>query len=273
MGINYTVDRDYEYESITEKIIALNDRLSTDIIIENINLQYETPNVSFNRGNNYFTLFKDAYEEITPDDDYYDRGFLIEIIEEVSQGLINKLQEKFKINFTKEIGAYDTEELLSDVETIHEVLFMRQFQNIVDFIDVKLFENRDFYVDLYKKELESDEELMKNVFIQNATRKFKHFDDVVILHYIDDIIYDILEDEDNKSMYMFLEDVLKSDPEELYNYKFRQIMNRYGEIISFENDIDCFELYTDIKNLDFIKSEIRNKIMLRHLERSELVSE
>lgn len=271
MSINYEVDKDYEFESVSEKIMAINDRLSAEIITENLVLQFENPNVEYNRGINYISVFKEAYEQISPDDDYYDKELIEEVIHGVYQLTIDKLNEKFRIVFSKDLGEYPLDELINDVEIVHEILFIRQFKNIVDYIDAKLFENREYFVDLYKPEMEEDEEVMRNVFVANASKKFKNFDDVVILHHIDDIIRDILENQDEKSMYMFLEQVIATDPEEYYNFNFYKILEKYGEIISFENDMECFELYLDIKHLDFVKSEIRNQIMLRHLERSELV--
>ena len=259
-----------EFGSVAEKILALSDRLSENIILENISQQFEEKNDIFADKFNYVALYKNKYKNILPEDPEYDKEYMFESLERVTSLVANGLETKFGVKLGREIDEYALDEYLLDMEAIYEFFYVRQFSNLVDFFDLKLAENRNEYLDAYSP-LMSSEEHSKDVFVQRAKRKFKFFDDVIILHFLREILNDIRSEEESASE--LFKDIINADPFEECNARMDDLVSNYGAGISFVGDRETYSRYMMILDEPGIMDELENKIREKYSETIELIED
>jgi len=127
--------------------------------------------------------------------------------------------------------------------------------------------NRISIVSRYEALLQ-DETHNKDVFVIQAKKKFKNIEDVVILHFMSEILDDIQVEQ--SSAYILFDTIIELDPFEEINARAGELLLDYGKGILFEGDTKCYEQYMEpLKNKD-VKNELRNAILMRYLESCEI---
>jgi len=250
----------------SDKILALDDHLSEEIIMANIREQLDSQLKLYTERKNYLTLFKEKYAEITPENSFFDKNYLQDSLEKVTELVKTSFAKKYRITIGKELDFYFPSEYLSDMESIYEFFFIRHFDNLADYFFSELKRNRSQFVERYSKLLQSDEH-NKDIFVQQMKKKFKHNADIAIVHFIDNIIEDIKDA--NKSAFMLFDTLLNMDPLEETNNKVRGLLNNYGNGLNFERDVFCYDLYMKPLEVKEIKNELRNSVLMRYIKTTE----
>jgi hypothetical protein len=260
-----------EYFDISEKILKLSgegeDRLSEDIVLENIRQQLEGKMDIFTDKINYLTLFKEKYSSITPDNSFYDKNYVQDSLERVSTLAGNLLELRYGVKLGKEIDYYNPEDYLTDMESMYEFFFIRHFKNLSDYFFYELQKNRSEIIGRYEKLFQQDVH-NKDIFVQQAKKKFKNIEDVMVMHFINDILDDIKESQ--KSAYVLFEKLGNLDPYEAVNTRVLGLIQNYGSGLSMNGDKECYELYmAPLKETD-IRNELKNSVFMRYLETCEI---
>jgi len=266
---NMAKRKDYNEElfDISDRILQLSDELSEEIILANIKDQLESELELFVDKKNYLTLFREKYAEITPENSFYDKSYVQEALERVTGLVKMNLQKRYRLTLGKELDFYFPEQYLIDMENIYEFFFIRHFENLVTYFNTELKRTRPQIIDRYSK-IFQEEEHSKDVFVLQAKKKFKNRRDVIVMHFISDIINDIVES--NKSAYVLFEKIIAADPYEEVNSIVNNLLVDYGNGISFEGDVFCYELYMKPLENQEIRNELRNKVLMKYLETCEV---
>jgi hypothetical protein len=260
-----------EYFDISEKILKLSgegeDRLSEDIILENIRQQLEGRLEIFKEKINYLSLFKDKYAKITPENSFYDKNYIQDSLERVSTLTGSLLESRYGVKLGKDIDYYAPEEYLNDMEKIYEFFFIRHFRNLADYFYFELQKNRSEIIGRYEKLFQQDAH-NKDIFVQQAKKKFKNIEDVMVMHFINDILDDIFNSQ--SSGYVLFDRIANLDPYEETNTHIINLMQNYGSGLMMNGDKECYDLYmSPLKQTD-IKNELKNSVFMRYLETCEI---
>lgn len=261
-------DYDYEYQDITEKILRLSDELSEDIILTNITDQLENDFDLFADKINYVSLYRNKYNNITPKNSFYDKEYLAGSLEKISETVSELLMKRYGITLGTDLDYYAPDEYLKDIETLYEFLFIRQFDNLIAYFQHQLNSKKDDILTRYS-ELIQEPEHIGDVFVKQARRKFKNFDDVIIMHFINQIIDDILVY--TPSGYVLFDTIVNIDPFEEYNERMGELLENYGNKIVFKGDKDSYDKYMSILNEQDTRNELRNHILMKYLENVEIL--
>jgi hypothetical protein len=259
--------RDEEYFDISEKIMRLSDELAEDIVLTNIGDQMEGPMDLFTDKINYVTLFRNKYSFVTPDNAFYDKNYIRTALIKVTDLVSRLLTQKYGVSLGTDLDFYFPDEYLKDMETLYEFFFIRHFDNLVDYFSNQLESRRDEFVERYLPVIQTEEH-SKDVFVQNAKRKFKNFGDVVIMHFINEIIEDIRGY--SPSAYVLFDSIVNSDSSEEYNSRMAELLENYGNKVVFEGDKESFSKYMSVLDNQEVRNEVRNEILMRYLEGAEI---
>ncbi len=262
--------RDEEYFDISEKIMRLSDELSEDIILTNIGDQLQGKTDLFTDKINYVTLFRNKYSYITPENSFYDKNYIRTALLRVTDLVGKLLKDKYGVSLGTDLDFYFPDEYLKDMETLYEFFFIRHFDNIVDYFSNQLEARRSEFIERYESAIQNEEH-SKDVFVQNAKRKFKDFGDVIIMHFISEIISDIREY--SPSAYVLFDSIVNSDSSEEYNTRMAELLENYGNKIVFEGDKESFSKYMSVLDDQEVRNELRNEVLMRYLETTEITEE
>jgi len=256
-----------EFFDTSEKILKLSDALAEEIILENISEQLENDVQPLHQGINYVSLFKEKYSEIDPSDDFYDKDYMMQSLTNLCTLVENGIKEKFGVEIGEGIDFALPSTHLKDMETLYEFLVIRHFENLKDYYIFKLKKDRAQFVQKYSKLIQEDEHA-KDLFVIQAKKKFKNEDDVVILHFINEIIEDITDE--TISAYLLFDTIVNIDLFEEYNNRMYELLQDYGNKIVLNEDQYSAELYLKPLKDPAIKNELRNAIIVNYLESCEL---
>jgi len=259
-------DNEQLYDT-SEKILKLNDALAEDIILDNINEQFSEDIDTNNPRINYVGLFKEKYSTINPSDDFYDEAYLKESLEKVAIAIGSNIKKRYGVELGEDLDYTAPLDYFTDMETLYEFLFIRNYQNIIDYINYKLRTNRASFIASYKDKMSEDAHA-KDLFVIQSKKKFKNDDDVLILHFMNEIITDIKDS--TFSAYDLFDTVTKLDLYEEYNNRMSELLINYGNKIVLNNDADSAKLYLKPLDNPAIFSEIRNSIVMSYLEECEV---
>jgi hypothetical protein len=262
--------RDNEYFDISEKILKLSDELAEDIILTNIGDQLEGKLDLFTDKINYLSLFRSKYSEITPENTFYDKNYIRSALLKVTDLVSKLLSERYGVTLGTDLDFYFPDDYLKDMETIYEFFFIRHFKNLVNYFNNQLEKRRDELVERYQGSIQEDEH-SKDVFVIQAKKKFKNMEDVIITHFINDIIEDIREY--SPSAYVLFDTIVNSDMEEEYNARMALMLENYGNQIVFMGDKESFNMYMSVLDDQEVRNELRNEILMKYLESVEIEEE
>lgn len=251
----------------SDKILKLSDQLAEEIIMENIEAQMDEPLDVFSDRLNYVSLFREKYGEITPDNDAYDKEYLEQTLAKVCTEVLDKIEENYSVTLGTDLDYYNPDEYLKDIETLYEFLFVRQYENIVNYFQYKLRVNREAFLDSYSELLETEPH-SKDLFVIQSKRKFKNVDDVVIMHFMNEIIDDIIGAAD--SGFNLIKDMINTDLFEEYNDRMNDLLENYGNKLVITNDAECaHKILAPLKDPN-TRSELKNTLLMKYLEGCEL---
>lgn len=251
----------------SEKILALSDKLAEEIIFDNIKEQLEEELDTINTRLNYVSLFKEKYSQIDSSDDCYDEEYMKDVVARLATLLGEKLKEKYGVELGEDLDTCTPETYLDDMETLYEFLFIRQYTNLVDYIYSRLMRNRKAYIEAYKN-FSDTEEYTKDLFVMQSKKKFKNNDDVLVIHFLKEIIQDILDT--TTSSYDLFEEIVNLDLYEEFNNKMHILLENYGNKIVLNEDSETAVKYLSPLKNPLIFSEIRNAILIKYLESCDL---
>lgn len=256
-----------EYFDISEKILKLSDELAEDIILTNIRDQLESKLDIFTDKINYVTLFREKYSYITPENTFYDKNYIRTALLKVTELVSRLLESKYGVKLGTDLDYYFPDEYLKDMETMYEFFFIRHFENLVNYFDQQLQARRSDLVERYK-ELMQEEEHRDDIFVLQAKKKFKNFDDVVVLHFINDIIDDIREY--SPSGFVLFDAIVNTDYYEEINSRMAELLENYGNKVVFTGDREVFDMYLSALDDQEVRNELRNEILMKYLETTEI---
>lgn len=256
-----------QYFSTSDRILALSDYLAEEIVLENIGEQLEKSNGRLADPINYVSLFREKYENISPDENFYDKDYLFESLDKVTSLVKIGLKEKYGVELGEDLDYANPAEYLKDMETLYEFLYIRQYQNLIDYINAKLRKNKDKFLEHYSVKIQ-EEEHAKDLFVIQGRKKFKNEDDIIILHFINEIIEDIRRG--TTSAYVLFDTIVNLDLFEEYNNRMHELIVNYGNKLVLNNDAETAEKYMSLLDDDVIKEEIKSEIWADYLEECEL---
>ncbi len=260
-------EEEKETYSIVERIQNLDEDLSIDIVIKNIKDQIEGKTSLIDMVN-FVTLFKERVEKnkediITSDlkEHFLDR--INELIDLVSFGL----REIYSVEIGEDTDeTVDIIELLEKYEVLYEFFFIRNYENIRDVIYRYIINNKQIIADRYRDVFNNEEE--QDLFVLQDKKKFKNFEDNLILNYITEIIYDIRATY-NSGLGLFKE-ITFIDLYETYNNKMDEMLINYGKELTIIDDNEASDKYFAITDDMEYFTNIRNEIVLKLLKNIEM---
>jgi hypothetical protein len=257
-----------EYFDISEKILKLSDELSEKIVLSNIEEQLSAKMNLFSDKVNYLSLFKEKYSSVSPESSFYNENYIRNALLRVTDLVKSLLEKRYGVKLGTDIDFYFPDDYLSDMETLYEFFYIRHFENLINYFSTELEKNRQIYVDKYKGLFQEDIH-SKDVFVIQAKKKFKNEDDVIVIHFINDIINDIRDS--LESGYLLFERLIAMDRFEDYHQRMDKLLLSYGEGIVFEDDKKVYKLYMSPLKDSEIKNELRNTILMKYLQSVELL--
>ena len=259
-----------QYFSTADQILKLSDELSEEIVLENITEQLTGKLDTISSRINYVTLFREKYEGIDPASDYYNLEYMQEALAKISELVMGGISDKYSVNLGEDLDYRLPTEYLIDVETLYEFLFIRHFENIVEYFINKVRSMKKVFVDRYEKALNSEPH-SKDLFVIQAKRRFKNIDDVLILHFMDDIIYDIKSI--SESGFDMFREICNFDIFEEYNNRMAEMLEAYGNRFVVEDDVLCAKKYLSVLDDTMVFSELKNRLRLMYLEECEIIDD
>jgi hypothetical protein len=266
MSINkkvYGLNQDEELFEISESILGLSDELSEEIVLMNIKEQMEGPTNVFASRINYVTLFRDRYGSVTDSSAYYDKEYLRNSLLRVSELVGELMGSKYGVKLASDLDFYMPDTFLKDMETAYEFFFIRHFDNLVRYFYAELVRNRVKLAKKYAEILDKGEN-SKDIFVIQSEKKYKNPSDVVIMHYMNDIIDEIRDSVESASV--LFDKILKEDPLEEFNVRTQDMLLNYGKTITFNGDRLCYDLYMKPLQEQETKNELKNAIMMKYKE-------
>jgi hypothetical protein len=113
-----------------------------------------------------------------------------------------------------------------------------------------------------------EEEHREDIFVVQAKKKFKNFEDVIIIHFINDIIDDIREY--SPSGYVLFDAIVNTDYYEEYNNRMGELLENNGNKVIFSGDREVFERYMSVLDDQEVRNELRNEILMKYLETTDI---
>lgn len=255
-----------EFFSVSDKILKLSDFLSEEIVRRNIEEQINSEELDiFLEKVNYIEFFKEKYKAIEESDDFFDKEYLQESAKIICKGALKGLEEKYGVILGSPVEMYENiNDFIEDVEVLYEFFFIRNFQNIVDYFLFTIKKEKEIIIDRYHSESQK-EEYLNDLFVNQSRKKFEDPDDVLIIHFLNNIIEDIIDE--TESAFLFFDTVTRLDLFEEYNHKFSELLINYGNKINFKDDRETIKQYLwPLRDQQEVRNELRNAILLKYLE-------
>lgn len=252
----------------SEKILKLNDKLAEDIVLKSIGEQLTGEIDALSEHINYVSLFKEKYDAIDPSDNCYDETYMKESLARVSTLIGECIKIKYGVELGEDLDFVSPAEYLEDMETLYEFLFIRHFENLTNYLKNYLFKNRNAFLDVYRP-LMNDDVHSKDLFVIQSKKKFKNFDDVIIMHFLSEIIMDIKDK--TVSAYELFKEIVNLDLFEEFNHRMFELLINYGNKIVLNNDNETAMKYLKPLENKTLFSEIRNTILLAYLDTCEIM--
>lgn len=264
----FDIDSDDEvYVDTSSKILELSDKLAEDIILENIEEQLEGELDPLKTCINYVSLFKEKYSAIDEDDEDYDRDYIFDAITRVASAVNEGLKNRYEVEVGDDLEIVTPVEYLNDMETLYEFLYIRNYENLVDYFKSELYRNKEYFIAAYSALMEEDAHA-KDLFVVQSKKKFKNKDDVLIMHFLNDILNDIRSKVDS-GLELF-KSITELDIYEEYNNRMSEMLINYGDKIVLNHDAETAKLYLKPLDNPDIYAELRNTILMDYLEKCEL---
>jgi succinate dehydrogenase flavin-adding protein (antitoxin of CptAB toxin-antitoxin module) len=258
-----------ESYNIGEKILLLSDSLAEDIILDSITEQLEGADPDgITSKINYVRLFREKYNSLSPSDEIYDAETVRDIAERVMDTVGEKLYTRYGVRVSNDLDFESIDTCLGDLETLYEFLFIRQFQNLSDYISARLRREKDMFVDKYLAIMDEDPKHGDDIFMIQSKKKFKNNSDVIIMHFLNEIIHDIVDM--TQSAYDLFLEIANLDLYEEYNNKMSELLIQYGNKLVIEDDEAACKKYLSLVNDSISFSEVRNAVLLDFLSTCEL---
>jgi len=261
------LNRDEEYFDISEKILELSDELAEEIILTNIGDQLSSKLDLFTEKINYLTLFRRKYTEITSQNTFYDKVYVKETLTRVTDLVKDSILKRYGISLGTDLDFYFPDNYLKDMETLYEFFFIRHFENLVTYFNTELIKNHSNIVKRYEKLIQEDTH-NKDIFVIQAKKKFKNIEDVIVLHFLNEIIDDIRDS--MNSAYVLFDSIIATDPYEEFNVRASELLMNYGNGFIFEGDTKCYQMYMAPLKDQEVRNELRNAILMKYLETTEI---
>lgn len=259
-----------EFFSTSDKILKLSDELSEEICMENITEQLESKLSEQTDKINYVSLFREKYSQITPDDDCYDKDYMQQSLGKLTTLVGDGLEKKYGIIMANDLDYNDCNKYLEDIETLYEFLLIRQYTNIVDYVNSRIEKTRANILQKYTPMIQEDAHA-KDLFVLQSKKKFKNNDDTIILHFMNEIIDDICAE--TTSAFILFDTIVNLDLFEEYNNRMSEILSNYGNSIVIKDDAKSAELYLSPLNDIEERSSLRSKIWADYLEKCEVIDD
>lgn len=256
-----------EFFSTADKILKLSDYLAEEIIIDNIEQQLEAEIDTLTDRLNYISFFREKYEAISSDDDYYDKDYLCSALENVSTLTSQLIEKRYGVKLGEDLEFANPIDYMRDMETLYEFLFIRNYENIVNYISFKLQKNRAEFIKKYSDSIQ-EEQHSKDLFVIQARKKFKDTDDVTLMHFLNEIIEDIVDS--TESAYLLFDTIVNLDLFEEFNNRMSELLQNYGNKIVLNDDFGSAKLYLKPLKTPSVKNEVRNQVLMKYLEGVEV---
>lgn len=253
-----------------ESILKLNEALAVDIINDNIIEDLESPTRPLKPRINYATLFKQRVESMDPSDPIYNQNYILDQLAKIGTTIATELKKRYDVELGTDLDFENPYNYLDDMETLYEFLYVRQYENLVDYIEHMIAANRQNFIATYKKVLENSGN-KSDIFLVQDSKKFKNSDDALILHYMTEIIHDIIDS--TNSAYDLFKTIAELDVYEEFNYKMDEMIINYGTKLVLNNDAKSAELYMAPMKILSNFTEIKNEVVNDYLEKCELDDE
>lgn len=261
------IDED-EYFDVSEKILKLNDALSEDIILENIKEQMEEGIDTINQRINYVSLFKEKFKAITKENEAYDDALMKESLAKVALVVGEGLKNKYNVELGEDLEFTSPAQYLEDMETLYEFLFIRHYENLLNIFEYRLRKDKANFLETYSKQLD-DEVHSKDLFVVQSKKKYKNKEDIVIIHFLTDILNDIRDS--LTSSYDLFSEIVELDKYEEYNSRMGELIEMYGNKLVLNDDLGTAAAYLEPLNDSAIFTEIKNKILADYLSDCEII--
>ena len=257
-----------EFFDTSEKILALSDRLAEEIVLENIDDQLNNMNAdTINQRINYVSLFREKYESLSPDDNCYDEVYVKESLVKVAEVVSKGIKNRFGVELGDDLDFTSPSTYLTDMETLYEFLYIRQQENITDYIKYRLSHEKQNFIKTYIPLINEDAH-SKDIFVVQSKKKFKNDEDVLIMHFMNEIINDIKDT--TTSAYTLFETIANLDLYEEYNNRMSELIINYGNKLVLNDDITSAKLYMKPLEDSMIFAEIRNDVLMDYISKCEL---
>lgn len=267
----YMIEPDEEeFFDTSEKILRLSGALAEDIILENIGEQLDSKLNLLDEKINYVSLFREKYSEVEPSDSYYDDEYLKGSLARVAILIATGIREKYGVELGEDLEFVTPLQYFTDMETLYEFLFIRHSENLVDYLKHRLRKDRLNFINSYKNRMNEDTH-SKDLFVIQSKKKFKNHDDVLIIHFLGEILRDIADT--TESAYDLFREIVDLDLYEEYNNRMSELLINYGNKIVINDDATSAKLYMSPLDDKTTFSEIRNVILMSYLEECELERE
>lgn len=264
-----TEPEDEEYYDTSEKILRLSDELSEEIILDNINQQLNGQVDDHTDKINYVRLFREKFEKIDSDSDYYDKDYMAASVDRLGELVSAGLAKRYYILPVR--SDYTTpEEYLRTLEVLYEFLYIRQYTNLVDFIERKIDANKELFASKYEAKIQ-DEEHANDLFVIQSRKKFKNESDIAILHFLNEIIDDICSD--TTSAYVLFDEICGIDKFEVYNYEMSEMILNYGAKMTILDDAKAAGLYIAPLLSNTERDSLRSRIWSDYLENCDILED
>ena len=258
---------DQEYFDVAEKILQLNDALSEDIILECIDSQMKEGISTINQRFNYITQFREKYAQITPDVNCYDESYMKESLAKVALTVGSGLKNIYNVELGEDLDYTTPAQYLYDMETLYEFLFIRHYENLVSILEYRLRRDKNSFIETYSK-LMDEEENAKDLFVIQSKKKYKNKEDIVIVHFMSDILNDIRDS--LTSSYDLFSEIASLDKYEEYNSRMLELIEMYGNKLVLNDDLGTAAAYLAPLNDSAIFAEIKNQILADYLSECEV---
>lgn len=252
----------------SELILQLEKDLSYDIVLQNIEEDFQKKDdFSFPRVN-YVEYFTKKYDKLTQTDAVYDNETLYNVVGKLAEVILPLFEENYYVRISSDYEYSSGREYLELMETVYEFFFVRQQENITNYFVYKIQREKEHFIYKYQPLL-NKEPFAKDLFVSTQKKKFKNISDVIIIHFLNDIIEDIIEE--TESLYVFSDEVVQLDLYEIYNNRMRDYLITYGNSLTFVDDIDGIKKYFEAIVSPDGRIQLRNNVLMELLKNIEIV--
>lgn len=254
---------DEEYD-ISDRIFQLKDHLSEEIIFKNIEDSIKTK--TSEKRMNYITLFRNKYKEITPDHPLYNKEYLEESLYKIGRVVLGNLEEEYGVNLGEDFYDYlDHDEYLEDLETLYEFFVVRNYENLRYVLINEVFKRKKEFATSYGS---MDDGINEDLFFSLSKKKFKNYDDSIVMHYLTDIISDICSSQ--VSALNLYKKIINTSIWEEYNNRMNTLLENYGNRLVISDDVESANKYISILKIQSIFYEMRNDVMNKYIQEAEV---